>query len=185
MLNKQHINNVLFVLFFTVLGFFIGIYNYTPFEFQKTVNIVINPSILITVLLTYYVARTLFKLNEKEKQEKSLLISYFQDFQKQLNKRIVINSNFDNSAIASNFKFLRMKLHSSIKLASERKFIDSSNEINKKLEDMLTDIWELLSDDAHYNNEKKLIAEYKSGAENKMICIDELIFNIIIEINKQ
>ncbi|SMN02404.1 hypothetical protein SPONN_996 [uncultured Candidatus Thioglobus sp.] len=63
--SNKHIDKTLLVLFGIALGFFIGVYNYTPFEFQKIINIVINPSILITVLLAIYVTRVLTQQNEK------------------------------------------------------------------------------------------------------------------------
>ncbi len=172
-----------------ILGFYFAIFieHYIPLNFSNTINLTINPSIflstLVTIAVAYYVARVLSQQNETEKQEKHLLIEYFKNFQTQCTEtvnKILDCSSFD-TAFFQKFKFLRKKLDSSIKLAKHQNFVDE--EISVKLHETLTDVWELLTNESNYD-EDGIKAEHKSLANNKMIEIDELIFKIIVEINR-
>lgn len=182
---------ILYGIVLFTLGFYANIIatNYLPFNFSKTINLTVNPSsifsILITVALAYYVTRVLSQQNEQEKQEKYILIDYFKDFQKQCITTIykILDCNEFNSALTiSEFKFLRQKLHSSIELAKLQKFVNEN--ISSKLHSKLTDIWELLTDESHYDT-LGLKQEHKSLVRTQMIIIDELIFKIIVEINRK
>lgn len=181
--------NLLFLLIGIILGIYFNIFieNYIPLNFSNTINLTINPSIilstLVTVAVAYYVARVLSQQNEKEKQERLLLIEYFKDFQTQCTERVnkILDYSSFNAAVFSEFKFLRTKLNSSIKLSEQQNFV--STEISSKLHDTLTSLWELLTDESNYEN-RGIKAEHKSSVNNKMIEIDESIFKIIVEINK-
>ncbi len=184
------LKNLVFLLVGIILGFYFAVFieHYIPLNFSNTINLTINPSIIFSTLVTaavaYYVAKVLSQQNEKEKQEKYLLIEYFKDFQAQCTatvNKVVDCSSFNNTLIVSEFKFLRAKLYSSIKLAEDQNFVDEK--ISSKLHKTLTDVWELLTDESNYSD-SGIKAEHKSSANNKMIEIDESIFKIIVEINK-
>lgn len=173
-----------------VLGFYVSIFiaKHVPFHYSETINIIVNPlsifSIIITVVLAYYVTRVLAQQNEKDNQERLLLIEYFKDFNVQFSVKIgkILNqSEFNASLNASEFKFLRKKLYSLIKLARQQKFADEH--ISSKLQQKLTYIWKLLTDESHYNKQG-IKQEHKSAVHTHMIKIDELIFKIIVEINR-
>lgn len=159
-----------------------------PFNFSETITIVVNPlsilSIIATVLLAFYITRVLTQQNEKDNQEKRLLIEYFKDFKIQLDvktNKILDQNKFNSSLNVSEFKFLRAKLYSSIELAKHQNFVNK--EISVELHKTLTNIWELLTDESHYE-EQGLKQEHKSSVCSQLIKIDELIFKIIVEINK-
>lgn len=169
---------------------------------SNSINFEVNPlevfSVIITVLLAIYVTRTLSKQNDKEKEEKLLLVKYFKDLKDLINfklEKILEQENYDTQITKSDLKVLRKKLNSFIQLAEKYKFIQANDEISVKLKENLTDIWELLTDtpkkvNGRANTEVKqgiesIRIERKSSVETKVVMIDELIFELIIKINEK
>lgn len=138
-------------------------------------------------MLAVYITRILTPQNEKDKQEKILLIEYIKNFQTQLHAKsnaIIGCESFNSSLFNNHFKVLRQKLHSSLSLAEKRNFISNDDEISTNLKQAVTNILEILTDESHYNIDGIKI-ESKTIVESHIIKTDELVFEIISTINKK
>lgn len=190
-----------------VLGgvFCILIKKMSAFSIDTSISIELNPldiaSFIITVGLAYYISKVLTKQNEKEKEEKLLISKSISKFQIELDKGIhdILERNEFNTVFSrSKFKILRSKLSSIVKTAEKYELIDKNIGASVSLKEELTNIWELFTNTVipaelagerttsttPSDREVEIIA-INTSTELKLIKMNELIFEFIIEINKK
>lgn len=174
---------------------------YTIVKFSDTINWEANPieliSLIVTILLAFYVTRTLGKKNAKEKAETELLINYLLGFKNDLLTRfdsLSTESSLEQINLNSNCKIIRKRLHSIVSIATDNGYVETNDESVIALKEKVRDIWEALTDtpqliDGRASKAVKhgiatLRAEKISKVENTIIEIEKIIFNLILKINK-
>ena len=154
----------------------------------------INPieliSILINILIAYYLTVVFGKKNDIHKSEKDLLITYFEDFRKDKDliisecSDLILNGTHNNHyVITSQLKYLRQKLNMNLTLLIERKFITQNNIIKQNAESKMKNIWEKITytptaSQLNFNIENQLF-----NARTLSTDLDKLLFELNIIIN--
>lgn len=186
-----------------VAGFFSKCFidQYTILKFSDTINWKANPlepiSLIVTIFLAIYVTRTLSKRNDAEKAETELLINYILGFKNDLLERfdsISTEKNIEQVKLNSDCKIIRKRLHSIISLATKNGYIDENDNLVNSLKEEVNNIWQTLTDtppliDGTASKEvtdgiATLRADKISKVENTIIEIEEIVFNLILKINK-
>lgn len=200
----KNLKNLLTGIVGVLVGFYICIIvkKLTVLTISPTISFEINPfelfSLIVTIILTIYVASTLSKVNDSEKNEKDLLINYLSNFKNDLNQKItqlLEQPEFDSVDTNYNFKIIRKKIDSIISLSVEYKFIDKQEVTSNALISSIRDIWELFtnvpkkasgrSTASVKEDIKKLRLEQVSKIEMKIIEIDKLLFQLTMKINRK
>lgn len=190
------------------LGILIGFYiciiikKFTVLKIDPTISFEINPfelfSLIVTIILAIYVARTLSKANDLEKSEKDLLINYLTNFKNEFNQKITYlleQAEFDSVITNSNFKIIRKKIDTIISLSVEHKFIDKNETYSNELINKVRDIWELFTDTPKKANGRSTAAvkgdierlrlEQVNKIEMAVIEIEKLLFKLTMKINRK
>lgn len=192
----------------TLVGVFGGFYlsilikKYTVLKIDPTVSFEINPfeifTLIATILLAIYVARTITKANDLEKSEKDLLannLTYFKDeFSNKINSMLE-QSEFDSVLTNSNFKILRKRIDTIISLAVDYKFISNNDEHSNELLNKTRDVWELFTNTprtangrtsaAVRNDINRLRLEQISKINMTVIEIEKLLFQLTMKIHRK
>lgn len=187
-----------------LVGFYICIIvkKYTVLKIDPTVSFEINPfelfSLVVTIILAIYVARTLSKANDLEKSEKDLLINYLANFKNEFNLKItqlLEQPEFDSVITNSNFKIIRKRIDSIISLSVEHRFIDKTESFSNELINKVRDIWELFTNTPKKANGRstasvkgdieRLRLEQVSKIEMTVIEIEKLLFQLTMKINRK
>lgn len=175
---------------------------YSTLYLANDVSFEINPleifTIIINVFLAIYITRTLSKMNDQEKSEKELIISYLKDFQMEYNSKVnklLECDDFETPLTNSCFKTLRTRVNSILALAEENKIIDSNDEKASSIRQKISEIWELFTDTPRNANPRanqatkegiNVIRLEKIGRiETASIDLDKLIFQLSMKINRK
>lgn len=191
-----------------IVGILIGvclnlfIKKYSTLHIESNISFEINPleifSILINIFLAIYITRNLSKQNDLEKTEKELLINYLKEFQIEFSNKIdklIESTDFETPITNSCFKTLRTRIYSILKLAEENNLTTNADETSAKIKQKISDIWELFTDTPRNASQRTnqatkdgiavLRLEKISKIEATSIEFDELIFQLIIKINRR
>ena len=185
-------------------GFYLCIIleKYAEFTIDPTVSFEINPleifTLITTILLAIYVARTIGKANDLEKGEKDLLNSYLSDFKKEFSGKIELmleQSDFDSVLTSSIFKILRKRIDTIIGLAVEYKFISNIDHHSNELRNKIRDVWELFTNTPRSASQRssaavkddinRLRLEQISKIKMNVIEIEKLLFQLTMKIHKK
>lgn len=187
------------IIIFT-LGIVIGVFftilikKISYFNFQNGISIEVNPfeifSIVINILIAYYLTVIFGKKNDIKKSEQDILTRYFEDFRRDKDSIIfesigLILSGNNNSFVNSQLKYLRKKLNMNLKLLVDQGIIFDNSIEKQNAETKMRKIWEKItynptSTQQNYNVESEL-----SMARNLSTELDEILFKIIIMINNK
>lgn len=186
-----------------ILGIIIGIFltilfkKISFFNIQNGISIEVNPfeifSIIINILIAYYLTVIFGNKNDVKKSEQDILIRFFEDFRKDKDLIIlesidlILNENHSNNSnfIKSQFKFLRQKLNMNLNLLVERGILLSNSIEKQNAETKMRKIWEKVTyvptaNQQNFNIENELITARSLSTE-----LDKILFEIIIKINKK
>lgn len=169
---------------------------------DPTVSFEINPfeifTLLATIILAIYVAKTIAKANDLEKGEKDFLIKYFTDFKTEFGTKtssMLEQPDFDNVLTNSNFKILRKRIDTIIGLAVDSKFIASNDSHSSELLSKIRDVWELFTNTPRRasgrssagvrNDIERLRLEQVSKINLTVIEIEKLLFQLTMKIHKK
>jgi hypothetical protein len=200
----KYLKTALFSLVFFFAGFYscILIRKYSVLKIDPTVSFEINPfeifTLLATIILAIYVAKTIAKANELEKGEKEILIKYLTDFKTEFGAKInsmLDQPDFDNVLTNSNFKILRKRIDTIIGLAVDSKFINANDSHSSELQSKIRDVWELFTNTPRRASErssasvrndiKNLRLDQVSKINIAVIEIEKLLFQLIMKIHKK
>lgn len=191
-----------------LIGIFAGFYLcilvriYTVLKIEPTVSFEINPfeifTLLATIILAIYVAKTIAKANDLEKGEKDFLIKYLSDFKTEFGTKIsymLEQQDFDSVLTNSNFKILRKRIDTIVGLAIDSKFIVSNDPHSIELLSKIRDVWELFtntpitasgrSSAGVRNDINRLRLEQVSKINMTVIEIEKLLFQLTMIIHKK
>lgn len=174
----------------------------TVLEIDPKVSFEINPfeifTLITTILLAIYVARTIGKANDLEKGEKDLLNSYLSDFKNEISNKIELmleQTHFDSVLTNSNFKILRKRIDTIMSLAVEYNFILNSDQDLNELRNKIRDVWELFTNTPRTANGRssaavrddinRLRLEQISKIKMTAIEIEKLLFQLTMKIHKK
>ncbi len=192
----------------TLVGIIAGFYlcilikKYTVLTIDPTVSFEINPleifTMLATILLTIYVARTIGKANDLEKSEKEMIAHNLTDFKKEFCSKInsmLEQNEFDSVLTNSNFKILRKRIDAIVSLAVDYKFVPNNDPQSNELLNKIRDVWELFTNTprtangrttaAVRNDINRLRLEQISKINMAVIEIEKLLFQLTMKVHRR
>lgn len=187
-----------------VLGIFLCVLfkKYTVLKINNDVGFEVNPleifSLLINVFLAIYITKNLSKQNESEKSQKDIFVRQLEDYKNEFSEKInflLEKDQFETITTNHNFKILRSKIASLVSLSEDYNFIPQNEDITNKINQKVTDIWELFTDTpkkANPNSAKgvkedieRICLERRSKIEFSVIEFNKLMFQLIMKINNK
>lgn len=139
-------------------------------------------SIVVTVLLAFYIGYIVEKNKSNERIAKDTVISYYKEYDEFLNSSIktILSGNLKRSKINSNFKTIRTRLYKLEQIATSKKILNSNNLLLKKISDEVNSLWRICTGDISIIDPKT-----NEAIELRLITIDGLIYELILEINEK
>lgn len=178
------------------LAFFVK--DWAGYSIDKIVSIEVDPtgliSLVITILLTFYVTRTLSKKNDQEKLLKEVLIGMVIDSKKELQTKFGVivnniknNNDFSLFDITADCKVFRTKIYTMIEMAECVDLIKEPDEIANKIKEAGNEIWSILTGDyvSIGDNKVRYEEEMIRKVEQKIAEIDKGIILLIRKISNQ
>jgi cysteinyl-tRNA synthetase len=185
-----------------LLAFTLGICSYIYIKeiynirFSNIINIDFNPleilSLLITLLIAFYVARILNKKNERERFEISFIINKIINYDEKLKKNIELlleQQHLNTPKTRADLKYLRQDLNSLINHIKDNKLLKDFT-LCDEIKSDLTSIWKSLTDSSssslvvspkqHFT--KNFVSE--STARKNLTKISSNMFRLIIDLNQ-
>ncbi|ESU18408.1 hypothetical protein FCR2A7T_29900 [Flavobacterium cauense R2A-7] len=182
-----------------VAGIFLAILlnKVSNFNIQNDIAIEMNPieifSILINILIAYYLTVIFGNKNDFKKSEKDILTRYLEDFRKDKDLIIlesidqILNSQHNNNShfVNSQFKYLRQKLNMNLTLLVDREILPANSILKQNAESKMRNIWEKITYTPTVNQQNYNIANDLIIARRLSTELDKLLFDLIIIINKK
>ena len=205
MSKEKKSNLILYVIIFLsgflvclILLFFVKKY----FFYDDLVSIQFDPvnvlSIIVNILLVFYVASVLNRKNEEERTEKDVLIKYLKKFQNNLGNDINIFLNSKKlkfSDVVSGLKTFRQEFNSVGSLIKKYKYdyIVSDVDVCMDIDSCIRDINDSFTNTIKSNNNKLTIdnnqisigTKSRQDIEKANLKIKERIFDLIVLINRK
>jgi len=205
-MSKNNQNNIIggIILFCGIqIGFYLYTFASNFFSFSEAVSIQTDPvnamGIIVNVLLAIYVTRSLTRKNEEERVEKDILIKRLDKFQNNLDeniKKFFSTGNLEFVNVVSKLKTIRKDFNSICCLLKKYYFVPGGDDLCRSIDTSIRDVKDILTDTPRSGenstgrtsvaqNEIILSTENKQNIENSNMVIKELVFDLIVKINRK
>ena len=182
-IKMQWIKYFILSLIFTTLGATITILvkKTTMFTISNELNLPDILTLIITFIVTLYIALFLEKSKNNERISKDTMIGYYKEYGATFNKKVRGLCNGERVSIitiSSVYKLERIKLYKLNEFVKAKKLINVYSVLHKNLFDEVKELWTICTDgrDITLPNDKEEI-------EINLMKIDIIIYELIFEIN--
>ena len=153
-------------------------------------------SLLVTVVLAYYVTRILDTRDGQEKIEKENIIRYFQQFETELTSKMkeIAKDGKELTHVAGVLRRHRMRAAKLVKLAEKHCLLSPSSVLSKKLDSDIKEIIDLMTDTpkkGEVPNGVTVVGGKLKFSEKqidlivgKVFDVNSSVFDLIVEINR-
>lgn len=192
MLNDKVLKGVIIGVILLLLAITIIFLFTDNIKFDNNLSYVDIVSVLINILLVYYISYLLIKKDSIAKTEKDLLIKYIEDFQAKKNQIVYsVNNLFDYSnnselqILISNLKSLRTELKLKLDLLVENNYIDKNCDLYSNSNSVMTNIWKDLTYQPSTRDLNFVRDIYINRSRQSSNLLDKHLFNLIKKINSK
>jgi len=153
----------------------------TQFTISSELDLPDLISIVVTIILAFYIGLFVEKDKENERIRKDTIIVLFKEYDELLKEKVTEILNDNDIGLrrkVSAFKILRARLHNLNNMAIEKNVLKKDNNITKEITKEVSRIWDLSTGDNIKDQTRR-----NENIELSLLKIDDLFYKLILQIN--